>query len=83
VGREICEGNTNGLVDSLFAKSVLDVQADPVNVTWLVERGTCEHVSTHNILYLGGAEGTTILYDPSTHTVCRTPTGSLQITSQL
>ncbi|SDM66198.1 hypothetical protein SAMN05660642_03052 [Geodermatophilus siccatus] len=81
IGEEIREGKTTGLVDSLVIRWLLDVQVERVNIAWLGERGRCNAMPTRDILYLGAADGTTILYDPDTHTVCRTPTSSVQVVS--
>jgi len=82
IGEEISHGNTDGLADTLPLRWLLDVQADRVDIIWLVEKATCGNISRNNVIYLGGADGTIILYYPDTRSVCRTPTGSLQIMSR-
>jgi hypothetical protein len=82
IGEEISQGKTEGLAKALVIRWMLDVQVERVDVTWLDEKATCGNLSLTNVIFLGGADGTTILYDPGSQTVCRTPTSSLQMTSR-
>jgi hypothetical protein len=82
IGKEISRGQTEGLANTVVVRWLLDVEVDRVDVTWLIEKGTCRNFPRTNVILLGGADGTTILYDPGSHTLCRTPTSSLQMTSR-
>jgi hypothetical protein len=83
IGHDIKEGQVSGgPVHAVATRWLLDIRADRVDISWLAPKGTCGDFATSGVIYLGGADGTTILYDPTKRTVCRTPTSSVQILSR-
>lgn len=56
----------------------LDVQAPAVCVLWLGPKGTPKPPAvSHELVYLGQADGTTVLYDTATHGALRLPSSVL------
>jgi hypothetical protein len=63
---------------SSIAPWFLDVQAAPVCVLWLGPMGTPRPPGvSHELVYLGQADGTTVLYDTTTHGALRLPSSAL------
>jgi hypothetical protein len=60
----------------------LGLRVEPVHVTWIGETTPSYEFENKAVMYLGGADGTAVFFDPCEHVTVRVPDGGLVITRE-